>query len=105
MYQTTNISIKYGRTGGDETSEYFVSLKKPMTVGEFMTEWITEQPGEWGYFGIYDGKSIFGNPLGEYSHGKMVIELPIEFLDRPIKKVYGSGGWSRSDFEFEIVPV
>ena len=98
-----NISIRYGQTGGDQTSVYFITLKKSMTVGEFITEWLTEEQGEWGYFGIYKANTYFGEPRCEYSHGKIVGENMAEnYLHKEIKKVYGSGGWSRSDFIFEV---
>ena len=98
-----NIQISYGPVGGDETGPYYVTLNKPMTVGEFIDEWMKEKPREWGYFGIYTGKDIFGNPLCEYSYGEMKGEpLPQKYLNKKIKDVFGSGGWSRSDFEFKV---
>ena len=98
-----NIQISYGRVGGDETCRYYVTLNKPMTVGEFIDEWMKENPNEWGYFGICKKGTIFGEPRCEYSHGKIKGEpLPQEYLSKKIKAVYGSGGWSRSDFEFVV---
>ena len=98
---TQNIYIRYGKTASDATAQYYITLAKPMTVGEFITEWLTT--GEWGYFGIRKPGVIFGDPQCEYMHGKIIGKgLPEEYLNKPIKNVYGSGGWSRSDFEFEV---
>lgn len=96
------IKITYGREYCDCTCEYTITISKPMTVREFIEEWMADG-NEWGYFGIYDGETIFGNPNCEYSHGKIKGDpLPEEWLDRQINRVIGSGGWSRSDFVFEL---
>jgi len=98
---TKNIYISYGKIGSDETARYNITLAKPMTVGEFITEWLTT--GEWGYFGIHKPGAIFGDPQCEYKQGKIIGKgLPEEYLNKPIKNVYVSGGWSNSDFEFEV---
>lgn len=92
------INICYGTTGGDETCPYYVEIS-PMTVGEFIDEWLKEHPKEWGYLGIADGDSIFGSPKCEYSYGEIKGEpIPNIYLRKQIKRVTGSGGWSRSDF-------
>lgn len=96
------ISIKQGKEYGDASAEYIVVFDKGMTVREFIKEWLTENPNEWGYFGIYDGFSIFGNPSCEYSHGILKGGFPRKYLNLPIIDVYGSGGWSRSDFRFVV---
>lgn len=99
----TVIEIQYGRSLGDATNEYIVNISKPMTVREFIDEWLQTRPDEWGYFGIFDGKSIFGDPKCEYRRRKVITQkLPVQFLDSKIKCVYGSGGWTRSDFQFAI---
>ena len=73
-----------------------------MTIRQFIDEWL-KNDSEWGYFGIADGKSIFGSPLCEYTRGKIKGEpLPDDILDRKFEYVAGSGGWSRSDFIFTI---
>lgn len=96
------ISIAYGKTGSDETCTYYVTTSQ-MTVGEFIEEWLAEHQKEWGYFGISDGCSIFGNPKCEYSHGEIKGEpIPNDYLCKQIKSVTGSGGWSRSDFLFYV---
>lgn len=97
-----NTHITYGPSGGDCTSKYYISLTKEMTVREFIDEWL-EDKREWGYFGIYKMGAIFGNPCCEYKHGEITSDpLPEEYLSKKIVKVYGSGGWSRSDFEFVV---
>lgn len=97
------ICITYGQTGSDETCPYYITLKEPMTVREFIDLWLSNCPGEWGYFGIWKKGSIFGSPKCEYSHGVIKDDpIPDKFLNKKIKKVYGSGGWSRSDFEFVV---
>lgn len=97
------INITYGQTCSDETSIYRVDISKPMTVGQFIDEYMAGCPNNWGYFGVRDGESIFGNPKCEYSHGEIKGKtLPKDILNRNIKKVHGSGGWSRSDFQFEL---
>lgn len=97
------INIQYIRSYSDETNEYLVELSRSMTVREFIDEWLETRPDEWGYFGIYDCKSIFGNPVCEYRYGKIITPiLPTNFLESEIKCVHGSGGWTRSDFQFEV---
>lgn len=96
------IKIEYGQEYSDCTCDYKVTISKPMTVGEFIAERLKDKR-EWGYFGIADGKSVFGNPHCEYSNGKIVTsQLPQKYLDAEIEEVYGSGGWSRSDFKFVV---
>lgn len=71
---------------------------------DFIDEWLATQKGEWGYFGIKSKNgATFGSPNCEYEYGRITTEpLPSEFLNKKIKGIYGSGGWSRSDFQFEI---
>lgn len=98
-----NIHIQYGRVGSDSTAPYYVTLDKPMTVGEFIIEWMEMTPGDWGYFKIAKNGTTLGNPSCEYKQGKIIGEkLPDEYLKKTIKNVYGSGGWSNSDFIFEV---
>ena len=97
------IKIKYGKKYGDSTAEYLIETNN-ITVKDFIDEWLTTQKGEWGYFGIKSKNgATFGDPNCEYEYGRITTEpIPSEFLNRKIKRVYGSGGWSRSDFLFEI---
>lgn len=86
--------------GSDCTGPYYVRWSKPMTVGEFIDEIITNYQSEWGYIGIYsnDRYATFGDPVCEYSHGQITKPMPDEYLSKQIKEITGSGGWSRSDF-------
>lgn len=97
------INIEYVKALSDQTFVYEVTIQKPMTVGEFIKEWMTTRLDEWGYFGIYDGKTIFGNPQCGYLDGKITSDpIPDEYLNAEIDTVLGSGGWTRSDFMFKI---
>lgn len=97
------IKITYGKRNSDATHEYIIETDCK-TVGNFIREWLCFHPVEWGYFGIKNKNgATFGDPKCEYEYGRITTKpLPIEFLSRKIKCIYGSGGWSRSDFLFEI---
>ena len=96
------ISISFGPSGSDATSPYTVTYPPDMTVREFIEEWLTKT-SEWGYFGISAPNTIFGDPLCEYAYGEIKGKpLPDYALNAKIKQVTGSGGWSRSDFQFTI---
>lgn len=98
------INIEYGKGYSDDTYEYFVTTDCK-TVGDFINEVLMERKSEWGYFGIYDSNvfSAFGNPKCEYRYGEIITEpLPKKFMDKEIKEVFGSGGWSRSDYLFVV---
>lgn len=91
--------IDYGPQGGDATGPYYITLLKECTVREFINEWLKNK-GEWGYFGIHDKA---GHLCRDYKYGEIVGDpLPDYILDSTIKRVNGSGGWSRSDFIFWI---
>lgn len=97
------INIMYGKHYSDGTWNYIITTDNK-TVGDFICE-VLKNKREWGYFGIYNSKmnSVFGNPRCEYSYGKIIGEpLPQEYLNKEIKSVSGSGGWSRSDFLFVV---
>lgn len=97
------INISCGPSGWDCTAPYYITIDKPKTVGEFIYEWLSKMPTEWGYFGIDKPGTIFGEPNCEYHHGKIVSKpLPDEVLKKQIVDVSGSGGWTRSDFLFEV---
>ena len=97
------INITYGKPYSDDTWEYIITTDNK-TVGDFICE-VLKDKDEWGYFGIYDSKTIsaLGNPKCEYSDGRIIGKpLPQEYLNKEIKSVSGSGGWSRSDFLFMV---
>ena len=65
-------------------------------------EILSEHPNDWGYFGVYDGKHIFGYPSCEYRKGIMLSNLPEEIMNRQIEYVAADGGWSRMDYTFKL---
>lgn len=85
-----------GKTRGDETTPYEVTEQKSRTVRGFIEEVLKEKPHEWGYISV--GKHYY--PIGEceYRDGKLVTEMPTNFLDVEIKKIFACGGWSRMDY-------
>lgn len=98
------INITYGQDKGDCTCDYFIDTDA-VTVRDFIDEWLIRNKGDWGYFGIKNPEkpSIFGEPCCEYRCGQIITEpLPNRLLNKKIKKVTGSGGYSRSDFLFEV---
>ena len=100
------IRIEYGKEHEDCTSDYIVTTDCN-TVNDFIEEWISTQKNDWGYFGIKNDKEpFFGDPCCEYKYGKIEGDpLPKRFLNKKIKNVTGSGGWSRSDFMFEVEDI
>ena len=97
------IKISYLKNNGRDSFEYEVTIDKPKTVEEFINEWLFTRPDEWGCFGIGRHSRVFGDPECEYKHGKIIGEpLPKEFLNKKIIKVYGRGGWTNSNFVFEV---
>ena len=100
------IRIEYGKEHSDCISDYIVTTNAP-TVRDFINEWLTNHPGEWGYFGIKNEKRPFiGEPRCEYKYGKIISDpLSDSILSKKIKNVTGSGGYSRSDFQFEIEDI
>lgn len=87
---------------GDCTAPYSVTNYKAKKVGELIQEILKEKPKEWGYIGIKDGCSIFGNPECEYRYGKLLNTMPGDILEAEIEKVSSSGGWSRMDYLITI---
>lgn len=98
MFRLTQI----GRTRGDCTAKYSVSLDKVYTVKDFIQTVIAENPDEWGYIGINDGQTIFGNPCCEYRWGNLISDLPKELHEKTITSVKADGGWSRMDYLLDI---
>lgn len=94
------IKIYPGTPGGDCTAPYTVVYDGAMTVREFIETWVKENPDEWGGFKIVNGSALLEGC--SYSRGRIGM-LPNEsILNRYIKEVNGSGGWSRSDFVLTI---
>lgn len=97
----SNSSIKWHHAGGpygDETSRYDLEFIKPYTVQELIDE-VLKDVREWGYIGIYTEGTTFGEPVCEYSHGKLITpNLPDEYLNKKIVKCKASGGWTRMDY-------
>lgn len=86
-----------GKTRGDCTAPYSVTLKKQYTVAEFVAD-VVSNDDEWGYIGIEDGDPFFGNPCCEYRWGKLLSFLPSAIQSQKIKSVKADGGWSRMDY-------
>lgn len=103
MYTNELFILTLGPQGGDCTVRYYITLLKECTVGDFINFWLENYKSEWGYIGIHKKGVIFGDPYCEYRHGELVSSpLPKDILDKKIIKVFGYGGWSRSDIEFII---
>lgn len=81
--------------GGDETAGYDVILDKEYSVSDFIKT-VVGIKSEWGYI------SVKNNGRCEYKWGDFLSNLDIKLLDKKIKKVSASGGWSRMDYEIEI---
>ena len=96
------IKIRYGQSHSDATYDYFVTINHPMTLEEFIDEWIQDKR-EWGYFFVLNGKSFLEAEKCEYRYGEIIGEpFPNDILEKEIKSVRGNGGWSRSDFFFDL---
>ena len=89
--------IHSGGPYSDQTSVYTVKLNKEYTVGEFIHE-VTSNKLEWGHIGIYDGKSIFGDPSINYHDGQIIDEMPDKYLVMKVMSARAYGGWSRMDY-------
>lgn len=86
-----------GKTSGDETTPYMVSLNKECSVGEFIDSVLKRN--EWGYIGIKNHRHIFGSPNCKYRRDKIVnTEFTEKYLYRKVATVSASGGWSRMDY-------
>lgn len=82
-----------GMTGGDCTAPYDVSFAPGCTLRDLVLDVL--QRGEWGYIDIeapyfsrceYKGRNVIGSLL------------PKEILDKEVKRVKASGGYSRMDY-------
>lgn len=86
---------RFTSIGGDETAGYDVILDKEYSVSDFIKT-VVDIKSEWGYI------SIKNNGCCEYKWGVLLSNLDIKLLDKKIKKVSASGGWSRMDYNIEI---
>lgn len=89
--------IQTGTTLGDCTTPYEGEFEKPMEVHELVAL-VLENTQDWGYIGIRDNETIFGNPRCEYRYGKLLSELPNELMCKKIERISASGGWTRMDY-------
>lgn len=69
---------------------------------EFVEEVLNERKDEWGYIGIDDGTSVFGDPKIEYRHGSQLQEFPSNILNCKIIDIKADGGWSRMDYKLKL---
>lgn len=87
---------------GDCTSVYDVEFPQDMTVCEFVTTAVAENPQEWGSFSLGWRKPI----IAEYKHGVLQLRPDTweEYQHRKIAKARSHGGWSLMDYELELMP-
>ena len=80
-----NNNIKWHHIGGpysDETSRYELKFTKSYTVKQLIDE-VLKDVREWGYIGIYTEGTTFGEPVCEYSYGKLITSsLPEKYLNK-----------------------
>lgn len=102
MDGTKTIEFHQISCGSDCTGPYRVEIQKPMTVRKFINDLLAQYPGEWGHIGIYKKGTTFGSPKCDYEHGRLLNNLPEEYLDKEIEGVTGGGGWSYSTFTLHL---
>lgn len=97
------IKITLGKGHADSTYDYIVETDA-ISVGDFIREWLQTHPYDWGYFRIRfpESSTPFGDLKCEYRYGVLISELPYKYLLAKICNVSGSGGYSLSDFTFDI---
>lgn len=96
---TPNIKVTEGHQGSDCTRPYYIDLEKELTVGEFINEWIADNPTEWGSFLV---TTCEDNPFAgiriDYKYGALTDEpFPPKVLHALIAKAKGYGGYTLSD--------
>lgn len=92
------IKIFPGSPGGDCTAPYYIEYPKGMTVKQFISTFLKENPDEWGHIEL---RVLYNDikPCCNYEHGKISSTWKMEnYYDSVITEANGSGGWSRSDF-------
>ena len=90
--------IVTGRTGGDDMAPYSIYDYKAITVSDFVTEVLAEEPNEWGRIEV-DG---FGSI--KYRDGKLLSEIPESWKHLTVVKLTGYGGWSCMDYRIKVNP-
>lgn len=88
--------IRTSKIFGDETALYNVVGYKATTVEGFIAEVLREFTREWGYIEVKQSKC-------EYSNGKLLSKLPSNLLHETIHSIKGHGGWSRMDYNIQII--
>ena len=78
----------------DETAGYQVFLNKNYTVQELLNE--INDGENWGCLQVINGSSC------EYRHGELLSNLSDFDLDKKVKKVIASGGWSNMNYYVEV---
>lgn len=93
------IRFKEGERYPDYTSEWYVYLDEPYTVGQFIKAILKERPYEWGYITvIYNGRKSC-----KYSHGVLTNhEITPEISCKPIQSVGCSGAFNNKDYIIEL---
>lgn len=93
------IRFKEGERYPDYTSEWYVYLDKPYTVGQFIKAILKERPYEWGYITvIYNERKSC-----KYSHGVLTNhEITPEISCKPIQSVGCSGAFNNKDYIIEL---
>lgn len=93
-----NLTFK-GPERGDCTAPYWVELDKKYTVEEFIQTVLTRKD-EWGCIRIHQRPPVsrFDYPACNYRYGKLLTNLPKEYLDKTIKFAEADGGWTRMDY-------
>lgn len=91
-----------GPIGGDMTSLYSISLDKEYTLKGFIDATMEMYPNEFGWFGIRVGTWRGSEISIEYEKGKLLKDIPSEYVNDVVQGVKGSGGWGRSDYNILI---
>lgn len=99
------LSISHGMMHCDCTSDYYITIKEPITVRDFISH-LLEDKTEWGYISIFQRARIkYIQPCIEYRYGEIIGTGNIvldDILDCHILDITGSGGYSRSDYYLKL---
>ena len=91
-------------TSGDCTAGYAVEMELPYTLEKFISEILTR--GEWGYIHTNspsDAQAQKEVRNCEYKRTELLSAFGPERLSRAVKSARASGGYSRMDYEIELV--